>query len=131
MTLALVAVLVCVGMCTGILAGLLGVGGGVLIVPFLTLALSRSQHASEATSLFVILPTSLAATYFLVRRGVGDLRTGLLIGIAGTSGSAAGSLVALQLRGTSLRLIFAGFMTLVAARLVHDAFRPRRPTHAG
>jgi uncharacterized membrane protein YfcA len=61
-TLGLFVVLIAVGAGAGMLAGLLGVGGGVLLVPFLVLAVGMTQHEAEATSLLVILPTALAAS---------------------------------------------------------------------
>ena len=70
---------------TGVAAGLLGVGGGILIVPFLTLALGLSQHAAEATSLVVVLPTAVVASLELRRRGVGDLGVALRFGTSARS----------------------------------------------
>ncbi len=64
--------LVAFGVLAGVASGLLGVGGGTLLVPFLTLAVGLSQHEAEATSLLVILPTAIAGTLALRRRGVGN-----------------------------------------------------------
>ena len=72
-TAALFLALAAFGLGTGTAAGLLGVGGGILMVPFLTLAIGLSQHGAEATSLVVVLPTALVASLELRRRGVGDL----------------------------------------------------------
>ena len=119
--LALFLGLVAVGAVTGVVAGILGVGGGILLVPFLTLALDVPQHAAEGTSLLVIVPTSIAASIALHRRGVGDVRVGLALGGVGAAGAAVGALVALALPGHVLRLIFAGFILLVGARLLRDA----------
>src|SRR5204862_5886249 len=55
----LFAVLILFGLFTGAAAGLLGVGGGIMMVPFLTLVASLPQHAAEATSLLVVLPTAI------------------------------------------------------------------------
>ena len=55
--IALYATLVVFGVFTGVAAGLLGVGGGIMMVPFLTLVAGVSQHAAQATSLLVVLPT--------------------------------------------------------------------------
>ena len=79
MTVALLAALILFGVGTGVAAGLLGVGGGILIVPFLTLALGLSQHAAEATSLVVVLPTAVVASLELRRRGIGDLGDGAAV----------------------------------------------------
>lgn len=116
----LFAVLVAFGLLTGATAGLLGVGGGLLIVPFLTLVADVPQHAAEATSLLVILPTSIVASLVLRRRGVGDLGTALRFGVFGAIGGAAGALLALGLSGHTLRIVFAVFVGLVGIRLVRD-----------
>jgi uncharacterized membrane protein YfcA len=117
----LVVSLVAFGVLTGAAAGLLGVGGGTLIVPFLTLAVGMSQHAAEATSLLVVLPTAIVASLVLRRRGVGNLGVALRLGTLGAVGGILGALLALMLPGHVLRLVFACFLGLVAVRLVRDS----------
>lgn len=112
------------GALTGMLSGLLGVGGGIFMVPFLVLAVGMSQHHAQATSLLVVLPTAVVASIALHRRGVGDLRLALRMGLIGSVGSVAGTLLALSLPAHALRLIFAVLMVAVGARLVGDAARP-------
>ncbi|HEV8461842.1 MAG TPA: TSUP family transporter [Gaiellaceae bacterium] len=122
MTGVLVALgLVAFGVLTGGAAGLLGVGGGTLMVPFLTLAVGMSQHEAEATSLLVVLPTAIVASYVLRRKGVGDLGVALRIGVLGTAGGVLGALLALALPAHVLRLVFALFLALVAVRMVRDS----------
>lgn len=124
-TVLVVILLAAIGCGTGVLAGLLGVGGGVAMVPLLTLGFGLSQQAAEATSLFVILPTSLVATVVLARRRIGHFRLGLTVGVLGAVGSGLGSYLALHLPARTLRYIFAAFMVFVALRLLGDVFRPR------
>ena len=118
---ALVVALVVFGLFTGAAAGLLGVGGGILMVPFLTLAAGLPQHAAEATSLLVVLPTAVVASFVLHRRGIGDLGTALRFGVVGAAGGAAGALLALALPSATLKTVFALFLALVGAKLVRDA----------
>jgi uncharacterized protein len=125
-TLALLLALVAVGAVAGILAGLLGVGGGILLVPFLVLALGFTQHEAEATSLLVILPTAIAGSFALSRRGVGDLPVALGIGVVGAVGAAAGALLALALSGDILRWLFAVLLALVGLRMIRDALAEGR-----
>ena len=117
------------GVAVGVASGLLGVGGGTIIVPFLTLALGFSQHSAEATSLLVILPTAVAGSLVLRRRGVGDLGLALRLGVVGAVGGVVGALLALVLPGSTLRLLFAVFVGLVGLQLVRDGLRrePVRP----
>jgi uncharacterized protein len=122
----LYAALVAFGVAVGGASGLLGVGGGTLAVPFLTLAVGLSQHAAEATSLLVILPTAVAGSLALRRRGVGNLGLALRFGAVGAVGSVLGALLALALPASTLRLVFAVFVGLVGLRLGRDGLRRER-----
>lgn len=113
--------LVAVGALAGTLAGVLGVGGGILLVPFLVLAVGLTQHEAEATSLLVILPTAIAASLALRRRDVGDLPVALALGTVGAIGAVAGALLALALPADVLRLVFAVLLAIAGLRLVRDA----------
>ena len=119
--IALILALVVFGLFTGGAAGLLGVGGGIMMVPFLTLAAGLPQHAAEATSLLVVLPTAIVASFFLQRRGVGNLPVALRFGVLGATGGVLGALLALALPGHLLRIVFAVFLGGVAVRLMRDA----------
>ncbi len=117
----LIVALAAFGLVTGAAAGLLGVGGGIMMVPFLTLVAGLSQHAAEATSLLVVLPTAVVASVVLHRRGVGDLPLALRFGALGAVGGVLGALLALALPAHVLRILFAVFLGLVAIRLIRDA----------
>ncbi len=123
--------LVAFGVVVGVASGLLGVGGGTLIVPFLTLAVGFSQHAAEATSLLVILPTAIVGSLALRRRGVGDLGLALRLGVVGVVGSILGALLALALPASTLRLVFAVFVGVVGLRLARDGIRGDRAASGG
>lgn len=122
---ALYAALVAFGAATGATAGLLGVGGGIMIVPFLAIVAGVPQHAAEATSLLVVLPTAIVASIVLRRRKIGDLATALRFGAVGAIGGVLGALAALELPGHTLRIVFALFVGLVALRLIRDALASR------
>jgi uncharacterized membrane protein YfcA len=125
-------VLVAFGVVVGVASGLLGVGGGTVIVPFLTLAVGFSQHSAEATSLLVVLPTAIAGSLALHRRGVGDLGLALRFGVVGAAGAVLGALVALALPADTLRLVFAVFVGVTGLRFVRDGIRGDRPAqHEG
>lgn len=122
-TVLIVAALVAFGVFTGGAAGLLGVGGGIMMVPFLTLAFGVPQQAAEATSLLVVLPTAIVASVVLHRRGVGDLPLALCFGVLGALGGVGGALLALALPAHVLRLVFAVFLAGVSVRLLRDALK--------
>jgi uncharacterized protein len=112
-----------VGVAVGVLSGALGVGGGFLIVPYLVLAAGLDQHTAQGTSLVVVLPTAVVATWSLYRKGLAEIRSGLVIGVLGAAGSFAGSRLALALPNSVLRIIFAILLALVALRMIRDGLR--------
>jgi uncharacterized membrane protein YfcA len=121
----LIVGLVAFGVVTGILSGVLGVGGGIFMVPFLVLVVGVSQHAAQATSLLVVLPTAAVGSWSLYRRGVGDPPTALRMGVVGMVGSITGTAVALSLPAPALRICFAVLMVVIGVRLLRDALRSR------
>ncbi len=106
------------GVAAGILSGLLGVGGGILFVPALTLVLSLSQVKAEATSLLAIVPVALLGALRQRRYGNLELGDGLLIGLLSVAGALGGTALANVLPQRALRLAFATLMLLVAAQLI-------------
>jgi len=126
--LTLVAELLALGTCTGFLAGLLGIGGGMLMVPFMTLILSaRGVDASLAvkmaiaTSMATILFTSVSSVRAHHQRGavrwdiVHTLAPGIVLG-----GLVAGAGVFSLLKGTTLALVFAVFVAFSATQMLLD-----------
>jgi hypothetical protein len=118
--------LVAFGFLAGATAGLLGVGGGIMMIPFLTLVVGVSQHQAQATSLLVILPTAIVASIVLRRKGIGDLGLALRFGTIGAVGGVLGALLALALPGHVLRYVFAVFLAAVSVRLLHDGLSAKK-----
>jgi hypothetical protein len=127
-SLPFLAAAVAFGVLTGVLSGLLGVGGGIFMVPFLVLVGGAAQQEAQATSLLVVLPMATVATWSLQRLGVGDLNVSLRMGLIGVVGGVAGAVLALALPASALRLIFAAVMLSIGAKLLRDALRGARPT---
>ena len=128
----LVAELLLLGACTGFLAGLLGIGGGMLLVPFLTLIFTQrgiepglAVKMAIATSMATILFTSISSVRAHHQRGavrwdlVRRLVPGILIG-----GLVSGAGVFSLLKGSALALGFAGFVGFSATQMLFN----RKPT---
>ena len=115
---------VVVGFFAGIIAGMLGVGGGALFSPALVLFLGESQLHAEATSLVAIVPTALAGAWSQHRYGNLRLREGVMMGSLALAGAAAGVALANVLAERPLRILFAGFLLVVASQLVRRELRP-------
>jgi uncharacterized membrane protein YfcA len=114
--------LVAVGIAAGLASGLLGVGGGVLMVPGLVLFLHQSQLHAEATSLLAIV--LVAAVGAWRQRGYGNvrLRDGLVIGVLSPLGVGAGAVLANALPERALELSFAAVQLYFAWGLGKRAF---------
>jgi uncharacterized protein len=123
---------VIMGAAAGVVSGLLGVGGGILFVPALTLVLSLSQIKAEATSLLAIIPVALVGAARQYRYGNVRVRDGALLGLLSAVGVAAGVPLANVLPQRALKLGFAAVMLLIAARFLRRWVQARqRPAAEG
>src|SRR5438045_1476757 len=86
--------LAAIGTLAGLFSGLLGVGGGALFVPALTIFLGLSQLDAEATSLLAIIPVALVGAWRQNANGNVELRTGLTLGVLAAAGATGGVLLA-------------------------------------
>lgn len=106
------------GVGLGGLAGLMGVGGGVVLVPLLTIAFGFPLVLAKGTSLAAIVPISVVGTVRNLRQGTADLRDGVILGVGGIVTAAVASQVSLGLDRTTSAWTFAALLALVAIRLV-------------
>ena len=111
------------GALAGLLAGLLGVGGGIIMVPLSVILLAQSQQAAQGISLAVIIPTAFAGAWASRRQGNVDLRVAALIAAAAVLGSLAGATLAHALSGPLLRRLFAVALFILADRSLPATLR--------
>jgi uncharacterized membrane protein YfcA len=121
-----VIVAILMGGAAGVVSGLLGVGGGILFVPALTLALGLSQVKAEATSLLAIVPVALIGAWRQQRYGNVDVRDGAIVGALSAVGVLGGVALANTLPERALRLSFAALMIFVATQFLRRWARARR-----
>jgi uncharacterized protein len=112
---------VALGFAAGMAGGLLGVGGGVLLVPALVVFAGLSQLGAEATSLVAIVLVSLVGTW--QQRGYGNLRLrdGLLVGVLSPLGVLVGVALANVVSERALELSFAAVQLFFAWQLAKKA----------
>ena len=110
--------LLAIGLAAGFLAGLLGIGGGVVMVPAMVLILAFDQHVAQGTSLLVIIPAALSGSYTHHRNGRLLLRDAAWIAVGGVFGAVLGSLFALSMEDTVLQRLFAIFLLVSAVRIL-------------
>jgi uncharacterized protein len=125
-TALVVGLWVLTGVASGILAGLLGVGGGVLIVPVLAVGFGMPLVAAKGTSLLAIVPTAVMGTLRNVRSGSTDLGIAAVVGLSGVASGFGASQVSLGLDAGLSATLFAGLLVVVAARLLRTAQQERR-----
>jgi len=111
------------GIC-GIAAGMVGIGGGVLLVPLLSLLFGFSQHRAQGTSLIALIPpTGLLAFLAYWKAGYVDLHTGLLLIPGVFIGGILGGMMARRLNARRMAEVFAGLMMLLGGWQVFSAWR--------
>ena len=110
--------LIAIGMVSGAVAGLLGVGGGIVIVPALVLLFSVPDGLAKGTSLLVIIPTGLVGTISNVRAGNVNLSVAGIVGGVGVASAFGASLLSTALSGRLSRILFALLLLTVAAQML-------------
>ena len=121
-----------IGLAAGVVAGLLGVGGGALFVPALTIGLGLGHVDAEATSLLAIIPVALVGAWRQRAKGHAEVRTGLELGLLAVAGAAAGAAIANAVPERALEIGFGLLILVVAAQLARRALTspgraPARP----
>jgi uncharacterized protein len=118
------------GLAVGVLVGLLGIGGGVVLVPALVYLLHMDQHMAQGTSLLILLPpVGLGALRGYWKQGQVDLRAGILCASGILAGGYVGGLVAVPLSSGDLKGLFGCFL-ISAAFLLWRKPQPQNPAGA-
>ncbi len=109
------------GLVVGVFSGLLGVAGGVVLVPILIYFFKMQQKLAQGTSLAILLPpTGILAFISYYRRGEADLKLGLIIAVGILIGGWFGGEWAQLVPATTLRKIFAVFLAVVAVKMFFE-----------
>ncbi len=115
----MVLILLVVGLAAGMLSGLVGVGGGIIIVPCLVFFLGFSQKMAQGTSLgILLLPIGILGAMQYYKQGYIDFKVIAIISAAFLFGSYFGSKIALSLSQENIKKVFAIVMMLVAVKML-------------
>lgn len=123
---ALVAELVGLGLATGVLSGLLGVGGGVVVVPAMVVLLGFPDVLAKGTSLLMMVPTAISGTVGNLRRGNIHLGAGAVIGVSACTTAWLGSVIARALDPVVANALFVAFVVFLIVRTLWEILRARR-----
>ena len=114
-----ILILLAVGLAAGTLSGMVGIGGGILIVPALIYFLGFSQKMAQGTSLgILLLPIGLLGVLQFYKQGYIDMRVVVIISVAFFFGSYFGSKIALSLPQETVKKIFAILMIMIAFKML-------------
>ena len=112
------ALTIAIGLASGTLAGVLGVGGGVIVVPALILGFGVLPVIAKGTSSAAIIPAAMIGTWRNRSNGNADVPTAAIVGVSGVLTAIAGGIVSDHLDDDVAVILFAVLLTAVAARLL-------------
>lgn len=119
MTIQTILALILIGLLAGLLSGLVGVGGGVVMVPLLILFLGLNQHQAQGTSLAVLaVPVTLLAAYNYHKEGYLDWRYAGIIALFFVIGGVVGSKIAISLDQKMLKKVFGVILLVIAGKML-------------
>ena len=111
-------ILILIGIVAGMLSGLVGIGGGIIIVPALILLVGFSQKMAQGTSLgILLLPIGILGVWQFYKQGYVDMKVVIIVSVGFLIGSYYGSKLALSLPQETVRKIFAALLILVAIKM--------------
>ena len=115
-----------VGVFTGILSGLMGVGGGIIMIPAMIYLMGLTQKLAQGISLAVIIPVSISGA--LIHASHGNVRkdVGVLLVVGGVSGGLIGAWLAMRLPSDILRATFGAFLIILGGMMA--ARRDKQPS---
>lgn len=107
------------GLLAGILSGLIGIGGGIIIVPALVFVFGMTQQQAQGTTLAMMVPpVGLLAAWSYYARGLVDLRIAGLIVLGFFIGGLVGGKIAVGLPNTTLQKVFALALLMVSVKML-------------
>jgi uncharacterized membrane protein YfcA len=119
MSVSTFIILIIIGLLAGILSGLVGVGGGILMIPLLIIFLGLTQHQAQGTALFAMLPPiGILAAINYYKEGFVKWEYAIVIAFTFVIGGYLGSKLSLSLPPQMVRRIFGVIMLLGAIKLI-------------
>ena len=119
MTLTTLFILLSVGLLAGFLSGMVGIGGGIIIVPVLVYFLGFSQHQAQGTTLFMfLLPIGILGVMNYHKQGYVDYKTALIICSTFVFGSYFGSKLSISLDQKMVKQIFGAIIVLLGIKML-------------
>ena len=112
------AVILLMGLTTGVLSGVLGVGGGVVLVPMLVFFLGTEQHMAQGVSMLFIIPTALSGLDHLYKSKLVNLQSAMLISVGAIFGTLISANFVQYIPASDLKKLFGAFVIYSGFRMV-------------
>ena len=107
------------GLVAGVLSGLIGIGGGIIIVPALVLLFGMTQHNAQGTTLALLIPPiGILAAWTYYKAGYVDIRVAALVAVGFFAGSLLGAKISTNISDATLEKIFGIALILIGAKMV-------------
>jgi len=114
-----ILILLCIGLIAGVLSGMVGIGGGIVIVPALIYFFGFSQHQAQGTTLFMfLLPIGILGVYNYYQAGHIDYKTAFIIASTFFVGSYFGSKFSISIDQQLLKRIFGVIILLLSIKMI-------------
>lgn len=107
------------GLFAGVAAGM-GMGGGSILIPILTLLAGVGQHAAQGANMLAFIPSAVVAIIIHKKAGRVRFKESLPVMLSGLVFAAFGALAAMQIKGNTLRVIFAVFLAFLSVNQLID-----------
>lgn len=117
-TFPLILALMGSGLFAGVLGALVGIGGGIIVVPVLTLGFGIDIKIAVAASLVAVVASSTAAGSVYVGKGLANMRLGMILEIATTLGGITGGLIAVYIAAEMISVLFSVLMVVTAVLIL-------------
>lgn len=113
-------ILIIIGFSAGFIGGLLGVGGGIVVIPALVFILGMSQQNAQGTNLAMMIPPiGILAAINYYKQGQVNIKFALILALAFIIGGYFGSKVSVNVNEMALKRIFGVFLLLLAAKMIY------------
>jgi len=117
--MAIYALYVLLGVAAGILSGLVGIGGGILIVPALVFLFHFSQQQAQGTTLALLVPPiGILAAYTYYQKGFVDIKVAAIIAVGFILGSLFGAKIAVGLSNQVMQKVFGVVLLVIAIKMI-------------
>ena len=114
-----ILILLIIGLLAGFSSGMVGIGGGIIIVPALVFFLGLTQHQAQGVSIgMLLLPVGFLAAFNYYKAGNLDFSKSLIIGASFVVGAYLGSKVSLSIDGAIMKRIFGVIILLISLKLI-------------